>query len=433
LFKRIKVPRLYFGWWINIAVSFFFSLATGYAIQGASVIFKPLSIDLGLDRASTSVATGIGSLQNGITFPLAGWLSDKYGSKYLAVAGCCMMGAGFILMYFIQTAWQYYLVWGVLIAGGSTLGFSVSIDKVVTNWFIKKRGLAFSIRFAIAAIVGMILLPIISIAVTLWGWRFTSLIWAGVAFAVIPVAFIFVRQHRPEYYGLRPDGEKAFSPATSGIKQEAVIKSVIDPGFEEQEFTLGQALKTPTYWILTAIWVLYFAVGGGITIHLIPMFTDTGFTPVKAASLVALIALFSLPSRLFIGVVADRISKYNIKYLLGGMLVLMAAGVWALLLNNTMPGREYLFLIPYGLGAAAFIPLDILIRSRFYGRKAYGSIQSVSIFFSAPISFLAPIFSGHIYDTTGSYYQAFLIFAILATCLAAMAFMLRVPKLPVTN
>ncbi len=424
---------MYFGWWINIAVSFFFALATGYAGQGASIIFKPLSGDLGLSRTATSIATGIGSLQNGITFPLAGWLSDKYGSKYLAVAGCCIMGTGLILMNFIQSAWEYYIVWGLLIAGGSTFGFSVSIDKVVTNWFVKKRGLAFSVRFTIIAVVGMILLPVISLLVTSLGWRTTALIWSGITFATIPVAFYFVRQHRPEYYGLLPDGDKADNHSSANSKAPSASSSTNTSGFEEQDFTLAQALKTPTYWMLTAIWTLYSAVQGGIVIHLIPMLTDTGITLVEAGSLVALMALFSMPSRFLTGIVADRISKYKIKYLLGGMLALMAVGIWALLLNSTFHGRIYLFLALFGIGSGAFIPLDIIIRSRFYGRKAYGSIQSISVIFSAPISFFAPIFSGRVYDTTGSYLMAFTVFAILASCAAIITFLVRVPKLRAVN
>jgi len=427
--KRLRFPHLYFGWWINVAVSFFFTITAGFGGQGASIIFKPLSVDLGLDRAATSVAMGVAALQNGIVFPLAGWLCDRYGSKYLAVAGCCLTGIGLILMYFVQSAWQYYLVWGVLIGGGNTLGFSVSIDKVVANWFVRKRGLAFSIRFAIVAVVGMILLPVISILVTEIGWRTTALIWSAIAFATIPVALYFVKDKRPEYYGLLPDGEEPAKDKLGKLASLSGAEPTVSDKSTEQEFTLSEALKTSTYWMLTLIWILVFAVGGGISVHLIPMFTDFGITPVKAASLVALMTLFSMPSRLLIGVIADRVSKQKIKYLLGCMLVLMAIGVWSLVLNPSIYGRIYLFLIFYGLGYAAFIPLDIIIRSRFYGRKAYGSIQSISMIFSAPVSFFAPIFSGRVYDNSGSYTIALTTFAVMASCAAIITFMLKVPEL----
>jgi MFS family permease len=428
MLKRIKIPRLYFGWWMTIATSFFFSLATGYYNQGSSVIFKPLSADLGLNRAATSTATGIGSLLHGIYIPLAGWLSDKSGAKYLAVAGCCMLGSGLIMMYFINATWQYYLVWGLLVSGGNALGFSVSIDRVVTNWFVKKRGLALSLRFVIVGVVGMIMLPVLSLLVTKVGWRPTALICAVIAFATIPVALYFVRQHRPEHYGLLPDGDKPDDTTPAAPETgPAVSTATITP--EEPDFTLSQALKTPTYWMLTAVWVLFFSVTGGIMIHLIPMITDFGIDPVQAGSMVALISLFSMPSRFATGIITDRISKGKIKYLAGGMLTLFALSLWTLFLSTNLHGTIYLFLILYGLGSGAFIPMDIMVRSRYYGRKAYGSIQGISMIFSAPVSFFAPIFSGRIYDTTGSYASAFLVFAILASFGAVLMFLVRVPKL----
>ena len=90
----------------------------------------------------------------------------------------------------------------------------------------------------------------------------------------------------------------------------------------------------------------------------------------------------------------------------------------------------YVFLILYGFGAGGFVPLDIVIRSRFFGRKAYGAIQGSSVIFSAPISFLAPIYSGWVYDNTGSYTNAFILYAALGVLAAFLMLMMRVPKLP---
>jgi MFS family permease len=307
----------------------------------------------------------------------------------------------------------------------------VALDRVVTNWFVKKRGFAFSIRSSIVAVVSMILFPTISWLVTSLGWRTTALIWSALSFATIPVALYFVRQHRPEYYGLLPDGEKQSETADTKPQTTSKPRAANDAGFEEEEFTLKQALKTPAYWMLTAVWILSGAAQWGISVHLIPMLTDTGITPVAAGSLVALMMLFSMPSRFITGIIADRMSKYKVKYLMGSMLAIMAVGVWALLLSENFHGRIYIFLILFGIGNGPFLTLDIIIRSRFYGRKAYGSIQSISVMAAAPISFLAPIFAGRVYDTTGSYLGAFSIFAVLCTCAAVVMFLVKVPTLPV--
>jgi|WetSurMetagenome_2_1015567.scaffolds.fasta_scaffold06691_6 MFS family permease len=426
LFKKdFKFSSLYFGWWMTIVVTLWFTLVSGFG-GGATIIFKPLAADLDLTRAAASVAMGIGSLQGGIVFPLAGWLSDKFGSKWLVIAGCAVTGTGMVLLNFVQSAWSYYLVWGLLISGGSSLGFSVVVDRLLTDWFIKKRGLALSVRFLIAGVIMMVLLPVLGLLIANVGWRTTSLIWSATALIGIPIAFIFVRQKRPEYYGLLPDGEKAKPVST--VPDSVVKKTTGYVASEEKEFTLKQALATPAYWLLTLIWVLFCFVYGGINVHIVPMLTDMGIEAVAAAGMMSLMTFFSLPSRFFGGVIADRVSKEKTKYLIAATLGIMTLGVAAMLLPE-FSGKVYLFLIFWGLGTGAYVPLDIIIRSRFYGRKAYGAVQGISMIFSAPIGFFAPIFSGRIFDTYGNYTLAIIVFTVLAVISVFTIFLIRVPKL----
>jgi MFS family permease len=361
---------------------------------------------------------------------LAGWLSDKFGSKWLIISGCLITGIGMVLMNFVNSAWAYYIAWGLLISGGTSLGFSVAIDRLITDWFIKKRGLALSVRFAISGVIMVILIPILGILISNFGWRTTSLIWSVTALIGIPVAFIFVRQKRPEYYGLLPDGEKTLpdTPVPVENVEKDFQETPGDEPVEGDEFTLKQALATPTYWLLTTVWVIFCFVYGGIAVHIVPMLTDMGIEAMAAAGLVAMMTFFSLPSRFFGGIIADRVSKGRTKYLIAGTLGLTTLGICSLLLPGFTPGKVYLFLILFGLGTGAFIPLDIMIRSRFYGRKAYGAVQGISVIFSAPIGFLAPVFSGWIFDTQGNYIIAIGVFTILSTISVITALIIRVPK-----
>ena len=57
-------------------------------------------------------------------------------------------------------------------------------------------------------LVPALMLPLVSWLLDTQGWRTTSLIWGGVVFAGIPLTIYIVRQKRPEYYGLLPDGAK---------------------------------------------------------------------------------------------------------------------------------------------------------------------------------------------------------------------------------
>ena len=184
-------------------------------------------------------------------FAITGWLSDKFGPKWVIIAGACILGTGLVLMNFITSAWTYYIVWGVIVTTGHTLAFSVAIDKMLTDWFISKRGLALGIRFAIIGTMGVIVLPIVSWLSVTQGWRMTCLIWSGVIFVGVPLLFYFVRQRRPEYYGLLPDGASVESGIEAGADGMIARGLEYAAGFQETEFTLRQAMKTSSYWMLT--------------------------------------------------------------------------------------------------------------------------------------------------------------------------------------
>ncbi|MFC1532570.1 MFS transporter [Thermodesulfobacteriota bacterium] len=424
-----KFPNIYLGWWINISNAIITGLSNCIRSQGFSALFKPIALELGLSRAGASVAAGLSLMQNGIMFAVAGWLSDRLGPKWVIITGTCIMGTGLLLMYFINSVWTFYTVWGVIIGAGHTIGFTVPQDKMLTDWFVSKRGLALGLRFAIIGIVTVILLPVLSWLIITLGWRITCLIWSGAIFFAIPVEMYFVKQRRPEYYGLLPDGAKV-EPGSKASTEAMIAKGVeYAAGFQEMEFTLRQAMRTSTYWILTTAWIFYGVIFSGFNVHCIPFITDMGIDPVLASSLMAMMTFFTIPSRLFGGIIADRFRKEHLKFLLMGTFMLMALGIIVFILGQTII-TLYIFLILMGLGSGAFIPLDIVIRGRYFGRKSYGAIQGSSVAMSVPITFFSPIYTGWVYDTTGSYLTAFTLFAIMAALNACLMPLIRSPRLP---
>ncbi|MFC2011261.1 MFS transporter, partial [Chloroflexota bacterium] len=388
---------------------------------------KPLAAELGLSRAAVSLAAGLARLEGGFASPPVGWLSDRFGPRWVILVGTCVMVIGLALMNFINSFWAFILVWGT-IAIGHSLGHTIAPDKAITNWFVKKRGLALGTRFLLWGLGGVITLPIASWLVTTQGWRITCLIWAGIIFATLPLVWFLIKPNRPEYYGLLPDG------ATIG-EEEADTNRMIDKGVEyaaeteEVEFTLRQAMKTRSYWMLLLAWSSGMIIMGGIGIHTIPFLTDMGIDPFRAASMMAMMQFFSLPSRFFGGLLADRIRRDRLQYLLAGTFLLMAAGITVFLLKQTI-AMVYVFFVLYGFGNGAATPLRLMIGSRYFGRKAFGTILGSILVIEAPLGFLAPVYAGWIYDTTGSYITAFTVFAILAAFATLLMFLVQPPKPP---
>ncbi len=422
-----KVPRIFFGWYTLIATCMLQLTALCYYSYGISAIFKPLSADLNFSRTVTSAASSIGKLEGGLEAPLSGWLVDKFGPKWVMFAGVSMIGIGLVLMYFIQSTWAYFLVWGITIGTGVNISMTIPIDKTLTNWFMRKRGIAVGIKFAFIGVGGALVVPVVTWLIEQYGWRMTSVIWAVVTFASLLLILFFVRQKRPEFYGLLPDGAKISGEASQAEVARQGAQYASD--FQETEFTLKQALKTSAFWLYLTAYAFQWMGQGAINLHLIPFLTDRGIDAMVAGGMMSLMLFATIPSRLVAGAIADRVKKSFLPYMLALSFFLQAAGLGAFLIAPSM-ATIYVLLVLYGLGNGAAPTIAVLMRGRFFGRKAYGSISGINTFMMAPFGMVAPIYAGWVYDNSGNYVNAFTTFAALALAATLIICFVRPPKAP---
>jgi sugar phosphate permease len=333
--------------------------------------------------------------------------------------GVLGMGLSLILMNYVNSLWAFYLVWGVLLGIASNVGFMLPLDKTIADWFVKKRGRALSIKFMFSGFAAVLMVPLIAWLISAHGWRMTCVIGGVVMWIVgLPLAWFFIKQHRPEYYGMLPDG------ATT--KETLEISQMIDRGVkyasevEEREFTLRQAMRTPAYWLLIVSSASWGLVAPTFVIHGVPFLTDMGFEPVRAAVVMGMMSAGVIPGTLLAASVADRIKKERLRFIVVGATVLQLAGISVFILNPTQAMVFPLF-ISHHFGAGVTSPLLSTITARYFGRKAFGSIRGTLTMFILPFSVGAPIFAGWIYDTTGSYMIIFIVCAVLLIlCLIAL-------------
>ncbi|MFC1957254.1 MFS transporter [Chloroflexota bacterium] len=425
MIKRRRFPKIYFGWWTVLVGTYLNFWNSAFSVYGFSALFKPISSELGFTRAATSVASSISRFEGGFLAPLTGWISDRFGPKWLIIFGIFSFSSGLILMYFINPLWSFYLVWGGVIGlGGSVSG--VPMAKAITNWFVKKRGLAMSIR-SVAS--GILIISLIAWSIETQGWRMTCLL-GGVIGGLIglPLAYFGVKRYRPEYYGLLPDG-------ASPEEESPEAGEMIDRGVayaaeaEEIEFTLRQAVRTPTFWMVIVSQAGYMGAHQGLGIHLIPFLTDMGIDLTRAAVMMTLAGAIGIGARLIGGFVADRLKKGQLRILLGGGILLQSVGI-TIFLINPITTMAFPFLILNYIGFGISMILAPLTWARYFGRKAFGSIRGISAMAPMPLVLFAPIYTGWVYDTTGSYITAFITLAAIFTSAAILMFLARPPKPP---
>ena len=422
MIRRIKFHKIFFGWWTVLAGGIIALWGYGYQAYGISALFKPIASELGFSRATTSVAASIGRFEGGFEAPVVGWMTDRFGPRWIVFVGVFVISVALVLMYYINSLWAYYVVWGVLLGTGANIALSIPVDTAISNWFVRKRGTALSIKWMFSGLSGVIVLPLIAWMITVQGWRMTC-VTGGLVMAVIglPLAYFFLKQRRPEYYGLLPDGAK-----TEG--EAADVDQMIERGvqyaaeFQEVEFTIKQVFRTRVYWLLLVINGCHALVGGAINIHTIPFLTDIGIDPLAAAGIMVVMISASIPARLLGGLVADRVKTSHLRFLLWGSYFLQLVGIGIFLLNQTV-AMIYVWYVLYGFGIGAAYVLNPLLRARYFGRKAFGSIHGVTALILTPFGVVAPVYAGWVYDTTGSYISAFTLFAgLLAFAIVLITF-----------
>ncbi len=80
---RGRWSDLYYGWRMIAVGSVLRIFGGGLYFYGFSVFFLPLSQDLGLNRAATSLVFSLARAQGAFEGPIAGYFMDRYGPRPL--------------------------------------------------------------------------------------------------------------------------------------------------------------------------------------------------------------------------------------------------------------------------------------------------------------------------------------------------------------
>ncbi len=411
--------RVFYGWWIVIAAALMQWYGAGVWFYGFSVVFKSIINDFGWARAVTAGAFSLARLEGGLEGPIVGWLIDRIGPRRMAVFGAIVAGVGYVLLARMDSLVALYVLFGVVIAFGYNAGFSHAGTAAVANWFSRKRGRALGLYTLGAGLGGATIVPLIGWLILEFDWRTTvALMGIGMWLIVLPLALVL--RHKPEQYGQYPDGV-----TPDGVAPEGAVagKITVVGDIDEGDFTWREALKTTTFWILL-LGASARSIGmSSVVLHEVAYLTDIGISEVAAAVALGMMVAISIPGRLFFGWLGDRIDK---RWVMMTTYLLQAVGVLVLANVQTIE-QVYVFLVIFGIGYGGAIPTFIAMRGEYFGRKAFATIQGIMRLFLMVPTVVGPIFAGYVYDSTGSYYSAFMLFALLYVLGAAVIFFARRP------
>ncbi len=413
--------RIFYGWWIVFATSLICLLGYGTWLYSFGVFFKPMAAEFGWSRAVIAGAYSLRSVEGGIAGPAVGWAVDKFGSRVVIQAGALISGLGFAMMLLVDSILGFYLIYAVWLSIGMSAMLYIPSQAVIAKWFDRRLSFALAILTAGVGLSGLVCAPPLALLVHQIGWRY-AFVAVGVAIWIVVLPVSLLVRNAPEELGLRPDGASN-DLASKGHLPEAAKETNGDNRLEKG-YTLGQALRSPVFWILACAFGFALMSHAVVTVHTIPALTDAGMSAQTAAFAFGMVLFVSIAGRLLFGYLGDLL---EIRHLFVAAYSLQAAGV-LVLMNARDMAMVYLFIALFGVGFGGTVPLMPAIRRQYFGTKAFAKIQGFMTPIALIFSAAGPIAAGYVFDVSGSYCWGFLLVAMTMFIAALMLFLLRPAK-----
>lgn len=402
--------RIFFGWWI-VGSGFIVNTFNGALVFhsfGAYVVL--LEEDFGWSQATFGLAFALQRIESGLLGPIEGWAIDRFGPRKVMMTGLVIFAIGFIALSQINSILTFYLAY-LLIALGSVLGSFLPVTVAVVNWFNKRRALALAL-VSLGFAAGGLIQPGVVALLTSLGWRGMAAA-SGIFVLVIGLPLAALVRHRPEDYGMLPDGE--------------VPVHGEPPPPPERDFTTAQALRTRAFWLIALGHSSSLLVIGAVMVYFASHLVTLGYSLEFFGFMATLMTVSMVIGQVGIGgLLGDRLNKRLV------IIIAMCGHTVAMLLlafafNTAMVIG---FVVINGLAMGTRGPLIQAMRADYFGRTSFGKIMGFSAMVMMGGMIIGPVVAGISFDITGSYQRGFVILAILALSGGVFFVFANKPELP---
>ncbi len=390
--------RFWYGW-VVLAVVYLVMISLIAFRATIGPFFKEISGELGWSRGATAAAFSIGMLAQAVISPLAGILSDRWSIRATMSAGVVVFGLSLLIGSQITSLWHFYLMYIGLCAGFAA-GTWVAQVPTLSNWFVKKRGLALGIANTCqgGAFCLNIATPYLIAAL---GWRMSYLALAGVVLLfVLPICIVFHRDH--------PSDKDTIADAP-------FVHHTLDEQPPEPPPTSSGTPQVPLFnlsffFFLGSFLPMAYAFAG-MLVHLVPHATDQGFS-LETASVIFAIWGFCQVGANLISPVSDRLGRTP-TFLIGVALGIASALILATYEKGDPQMRFYLGAITNGAALGLMRPTGSAILADYFEGPGFGRVNGVAMMAFALWGSAGPWTTGFLFDMHGSYLWGLSAFAFM--------------------
>jgi len=347
--------------------------ALTFGIRSSQPLFiGPINTATGAGLAAISFAFAIGQLMWGVTQPIAGVLSSRFGNGPVLATGALMVAAGTALTAVASSPWALILAIGVLGMGGA--GFAgpsmlmASLNQLLPP---QRRAMATSLVNAGGSFGQFSVAPVAQMLISGAGWMSALFILAAAAVAIIPLSRIL------------------WMPAPKAHAHAATTDATVRDALRDGNFSL----------LAAGFFVCGFHVAF-IATHLPGVVASCGLPPSVGAWSLAMIGLFNIVGSFGIG---WAMARWRTRSLLS---LLYAARALTVLAFLAAPKTELTFLLfsaAIGVTYLSTVPATGNLVAKLFGLRNMATLFGL-VFLSHQVGgFLGAWLGGKAFVASGSY------------------------------
>ncbi|MFA5495937.1 MAG: MFS transporter [Porticoccaceae bacterium] len=380
----IDLTEFKFGW--RFIILALVGVATSSAVMplyGFGAMVVPLEDALGWRRSDLLATVTFSSFGAVFSSQLAGSLNRRYGIKRVTVWSLLGLPLAFLLMSQVDrlggSIWTLYgLFFLVTFAGVGTL--QVTWTQVVNLWFDKNRGLALAMILSGSGIAGLVLPPMVTTAVEMWGWRGGFLSMAILPLVItLPLALMWLSssERKPAAPGAPADGP-------------ALLPGILFP----------VAVRSWRYWTINISMVLVASAIIVMVVNTVPLLQDKGYSAIEASQIFGAFGISLVAGRVLVGYLVDRLWAPGVAFV---ALALPALGCFILAAMGGNPLLVVAGVAMVGVGAGAEFDIAAFLIARYFGMRDYGRLFGLQMAVISGGICLAPTGAAFLYQSFGNY------------------------------
>ncbi len=364
---------------------------------------KPIVEYFDWSRSELGLAVAVFQVVSAMTMFVAGYLTDRVGSRSILVAGMLLSAIGIGFMGAITAPWHALVLYGVVFAIGNGAASVIPVGVMIVRTFPNWVALANSIVISGMSLGQLVVTAVLAAILLEMSWQ--SVFWLlGIAhLAVVPVLILAI----PKIDGGNP-------------KERMPVASL----------RVAEAVRSRQFWVLLAVYALCGFNDFFVTTHVVAYAQDRGMGSLFAGNLLAAMGLTALLGVFAAGATGDRFGPVWPT----AISFVARLFAFALLMFDQSIASILIFSLIFGVTFLMTAPLTVLFVNQYFGRRYLGALTGF-ITMAHHMSGGAGAYLGSaVFDFTGSYELIFLIMLLSSAGALLLLILLRSkPAMPATE